>query len=624
VQLYIKTIEIENFKSFNRICIRSHQSFNVIIGENNIGKSTIFEAVQLWYKCYQLLVTAKGDGFYKATGSNSYYLSYHEIDFLRLTNDSDMFHNRRVSSCKIIVTISDQIDDFRLGVEVIKPRSLKNSFFRVRYIEQSEFARYNQKLRSIPSKPLDAVFVYQTRPVSNILENEPYMNEGQIKRKIATGQSHEVLRNKIISRNNEKLRLLSEQISEITGTKAKFIEPTPRKKNEDEYIDLEIEMDDRKTNLYLQGSGFLQIAEILSTIEYIDAPLNILLVDEPDSHIHIKIQRLLLQYLRKITSNQIFLISHNDSFVSQAQEDEIFFLSKDRKAGGLLEHIQVEDVGILKNELGGVIIGLERLNEARKIFFVEGKGDENYMINIVKKLSEVFSHDVNVHNYIFLNLRGKDYLEKKIDNTIRILGQLFSPDKSLNIIHDRDFSTQQSNEDLSFRLGRKIGDSKNVFTHCGYCIESTLFSDHTILVAFLHDITEGAVETGTIEMFVQDYFRKVISNIGNVHSDIFQTLDTKFKGQKKDSRPELKNVDFSDFVREINESRVSFLMNKGMIKNFVIEFENQLSEKLVSAEDDTSVEFYAGNLFNSYIQSMTSPGLVNKAMRELYGFITAR
>lgn len=108
------------------------------------------------------------------------------------------------------------------------------------------------------------------------------MNEGQIKKKIATGKSHEVLRNKILSREKVRLDQLSAHISRILGRKIKFYEPSPKKKKEDEYIDLDISIDDEKRSLYLQGSGFLQIAEILSTIEYIEAPLNILLVDEPD------------------------------------------------------------------------------------------------------------------------------------------------------------------------------------------------------------------------------------------------------------------------------------------------------------------------------------------------------
>lgn len=42
--MYIKQIKISNFKSFKEIKFDCNANFNVIIGENNIGKSTLFEA----------------------------------------------------------------------------------------------------------------------------------------------------------------------------------------------------------------------------------------------------------------------------------------------------------------------------------------------------------------------------------------------------------------------------------------------------------------------------------------------------------------------------------------------------------------------------------------------------
>lgn len=103
----------------------------------------------------------------------------------------------------------------------------------------------------------------------------------------------------------------------------------------------------------LQGSGFLQIVEILSTVEFIDAPLKLLLVDEPDSHIHTKLQHNLLAHLKKIDHNQFFIISHNDQFVTSAGEGEVFFLNEDAKLSGHLEAINPNSFDIIKNSLGG-------------------------------------------------------------------------------------------------------------------------------------------------------------------------------------------------------------------------------------------------------------------------------
>ncbi|WP_227549298.1 AAA family ATPase [Acinetobacter baumannii] len=52
LDLSISEIFIKNFKGIKELRYYPHEDFNIIIGENNIGKSTIFEAIQLWEKCY--------------------------------------------------------------------------------------------------------------------------------------------------------------------------------------------------------------------------------------------------------------------------------------------------------------------------------------------------------------------------------------------------------------------------------------------------------------------------------------------------------------------------------------------------------------------------------------------
>ncbi|WP_313601905.1 AAA family ATPase [Comamonas jiangduensis] len=66
--MYISEIEIKNFKAFDNIKINCNEKFNVIVGENNIGKSTIFEALILWKFAYDSLIKERNkNSFCKAT-----------------------------------------------------------------------------------------------------------------------------------------------------------------------------------------------------------------------------------------------------------------------------------------------------------------------------------------------------------------------------------------------------------------------------------------------------------------------------------------------------------------------------------------------------------------------------
>ena len=55
----IKSLYIKNFKSFEELTMPFNDKLSVIIGENNIGKSSLFEALFLWKKCYDLAIDSK-------------------------------------------------------------------------------------------------------------------------------------------------------------------------------------------------------------------------------------------------------------------------------------------------------------------------------------------------------------------------------------------------------------------------------------------------------------------------------------------------------------------------------------------------------------------------------------
>ena len=63
--MVIKSIELKNFKGFNEIQIPLNSNINIIIGENNAGKSSIFEAILLWKKCFESIIRPNKVDFYK-------------------------------------------------------------------------------------------------------------------------------------------------------------------------------------------------------------------------------------------------------------------------------------------------------------------------------------------------------------------------------------------------------------------------------------------------------------------------------------------------------------------------------------------------------------------------------
>ncbi|MEI9534886.1 ATP-dependent nuclease [Moellerella wisconsensis] len=621
MKLRISNITLKNFKTFKKISIQPNPDFNIIIGENSSGKSTIFEAIHLWEKCYQTYILSSRKGFYKVKKSTNRYVNYQDLDFLRITKDEDLFHDPtdpELGKCAEIsislVNDDEEAQTWKLGFKVTCPTSIENAFYRVQPTDEEQFTNFAKDFCGAGKFLDEAIFIYQTRPVAGVHQFEPYYNEAQIKKKIQKGSSHEVLRNKIISKR-KSIYDLETSISEIVEKDVKFNLPPTTRREKDEYVCLDVSIDGSKPyDLHLQGSGFLQIVEILATVEFIDAPLKLLLVDEPDSHIHSKLQQNLLNYLRKIDHNQFFVISHNDQFVTNAGEGEVYFLSDDAKNDSLLEPIDSTGFDVIKNALGGVILSLELLNQAKHIAFVEGNDDASYLHAINRKIKETHPVQGCLSEVTFFPLRGKDNIVKKIEYNKRTLSSLIKG-KSWNAIYDRDFSTVAIDENLKQKIN---GKKCTPHSHEGYCIESVIFSDLAILKRYICSFIDFLphAETGRI---IDQILEQLSTEISDTNTDLNKAIEERFKSQRN-NRPEFENLEFVEVMRSWSENgqfRAERIMSKPLIRDFVIRFESAVKRSLFLRTSNKDEEV-SSMLFNKYIEFIESIDDLVPSLKNLF------
>lgn len=620
MKLRISNIALKNFKTFKDISIHPNPDFNIIIGENSSGKSTIFEAIHLWEKCYQTYILSSRKGFYKVKRSTNRYVNYQDLDFLRITKDEDLFHDPKdpeLGKCaEISISLTNDDEEaqtWNLGFKVTCPTSIENAFYRVQPIEEEQFTLFAQAFCGAGKFLDEAIFIYQTRPVAGVHQFEPYYNEAQIKRKIQKGSSHEVLRNKIISKR-KSISDLETSISQIVEKEIKFTLPPSTRREKDEYVCLDVSVDGSKPyDLHLQGSGFLQIVEILATVEFIDAPLKLLLVDEPDSHIHSKLQQNLLNYLRKIDHNQFFIISHNDQFVTNAGDGEVFFISDDVKADGSLTAIDSTGFDIIKNALGGVILSLEKLNQAKHIAFVEGKDDASYLHTLNRKLKDITAVEGCLSEVAFFPLRGKDNIAQKIEYNKRTLNSLMKG-KTWNAIFDRDFSTPEVDSKLKQNISRNCVP----FSHEGYCIESVVFSEQEILKRYINSYVDY-LPNAEVNQFIDELLEQLRNDIQDPNSDLNKTMEVRFNGQKN-NRPEFSALQFIDVMRSWSDQgvfRVERVMSKPIIRDFITSLELKLGRSLFlrTSNDDEEI---ASKFFSGYLSFINSIDDVVQSLKSLF------
>lgn len=616
--MYISKILIKNFKCIQQLEIHPNENFNVIIGENNQGKTTIFEALQTWYRCYQLYIRPNRTDFYQG---NNLYFPYKNLDFLRLSKDTDLFKSSP-NEAIIGLTIKD-VDNtsneiyFDLQFKINRPQSISNAYLRILKNINNNFVRFATHMKTKQIKLDDAIFLYQTNPVSRVLAQEPFMNEGQIRKKIMRGKSHEVLRSKILLHSN--LSNLENQVSSVIGRPIRFGLLNQNRKDKDEFINLHVQNENQSLDIYLQGSGLIQITEIFATVDYLASKLNILLIDEPDSHIHLSLQKRLMTNLKSLSDNQTFIISHNDGFVNETSDGELFYLNQDAK---ISKHLRpLENADLIKKDFGSPILTLERLNSSDNIVFVEGNDDKNYIKKLLDKLNElgVITNHNNLNTCFFFQIRGKDNLSAKLDYNRRTLSQLFN-DKKYIVVTDKDFTSLSNSAGLNSTITQRLGTNSLAFCHDGYCIESTLFSELNKLHSYLAQITSKSISD--IKAISESILDQFLNDLSNIASSRYIKIEQQFESQKR-NRPELSSIMLSDVLRDATQNRNTLknIMNKYLIRDYITSIESACSTTIVPNGIILSDEDFCNKLFIDFINQIPVHRIVLDNHKQILGNI---
>lgn len=76
--------------------------------------------------------------------------------------------------------------------------------------------------------------------------------------------------------------------------------------------------------------------------------------------------------MKEISNVQVFVITHNDNFVSELAAEDIIFINSENKNIGHIEALNDINIDVLHSSLGGVITGLTRLQKINVLFLRKG------------------------------------------------------------------------------------------------------------------------------------------------------------------------------------------------------------------------------------------------------------
>ncbi len=382
----IHRLTIRNFKSIHAQTY-SFSDFDLLVGRNNSGKSTILQALAIWQFCVNEFHRAKRGG---STGKqvvlpNFTALPVPEFNLLwrERTEREYPLKNGTKKQEYILIEIevawhNKQQAECAFGVKL--RYNSPQSVYAIPSQGWGTFRQLEQE-QSIP------VIAY-VPPFSGLEPIEEWRDDGPLRKQVGKAQPGSVLRNLLLrvctpASLDLQAGTASNQVpppdwKEITSVVRRWfsVELTEPKyeRGVDTQIICEYRENKRSYDIIAGGSGFHQTLTLLAFL-YGYHPTTILL-DEPDAHLHVNLQREILDYFKQKSSErgvQFLIATHAEEFVKGVDPTQLVSLMSQKPT-------RVDSTsGILTAMADVSNAEIAELMASPVMLYVEGESDERIL-----------------------------------------------------------------------------------------------------------------------------------------------------------------------------------------------------------------------------------------------------
>jgi AAA domain, putative AbiEii toxin, Type IV TA system/AAA ATPase domain len=336
----IQQLSLSNFKSIGRQTY-SFTDFDLLVGRNNSGKSTVLQALAIWQFCVDEFHRTKRSG---STGiqivlPNFTALPVPEFNLLWKNRtdrewpaDSEGVKKQKFILIEISLSWKDSagsIQSFGIELRYHSPQAIyaipSGGWAAFRDCER------NGELPRIAYVP----------PFSGLEPVEKRLDDGPTRQQVGKGQPGSVLRNLLLRVCPPPERDAAGKIikgykipddwHELSSVVKRWFSvellPPQYDAAKDVHIVLEYRQEGKTYDLISGGSGFHQTMTLLAFL-YGYQPTTILL-DEPDAHLHVNLQREILDYFKKKSAQkrvQFLIATHAEEFARGVDAHQILSL----------------------------------------------------------------------------------------------------------------------------------------------------------------------------------------------------------------------------------------------------------------------------------------------------------
>lgn len=311
-------IKLERYKKISSAEINM-AGVNVLVGGNNSGKSSILQGIHF---SITVAATARQQG--QVTFASD-LLPYNPTpDFSVLRNGAPYLNHAGTGDSVLTLATSIPRDDgtveeLSYAITLYKGRNHGD----IGCTRDGDHARIGSEV----SDP-DNLYSIYVPGLAGVAQQEELRAKAIVRRGVASGDANLYLRNIIYYiKKAGKLATLNSYLATIFNGASVEVDFDD---NKDHRLKVSVSRGGASYPLELSGTGLLQVLQIYSYVTYFSPKL--LLLDEPDSHLHPDNQAELCKAIRQIaqdTGCQIILCTHSRHVVEELSEAANFVWLKD-------------------------------------------------------------------------------------------------------------------------------------------------------------------------------------------------------------------------------------------------------------------------------------------------------
>jgi hypothetical protein len=442
----ITQLTLRNFKSVGEQ-IYDFTQFDLLVGRNNSGKSTVLQALAIWQFCVDEFHRSKRSGSkgIQVVLPNFTALPVPEFNLLWKDRTDRQWPsiNGKKKQEYILINIrvewrrtTGEADSFGVDLRYHSPQTIyaipTDGWTKFRACEQQG----------------DLPLIAYVPPFSGLEPTEKWLDVSPLRQQVGKGQPGSVLRNLLLRVCPYPPRGQDGRITkgytppaewqELAGIierwfSVKIHEPK-YDSAKDVYITVEYHQKGKDYDIISGGSGFHQILTLLAFL-YGYKPTTILL-DEPDAHLHVNLQREILDFFKLKSAKmktQFLIATHAEEFARGVDASQIVsLLSMVPKRIQTTPEV-LRAMAEVSNE------EITRLMTSPYILYVEGESDER----ILRAWADQCAARAAMDKICFKSMGGggKKNMKTKADEHFAALKQII-PEVSRLMLFDYDESNR--------------------------------------------------------------------------------------------------------------------------------------------------------------------------------------